>query len=198
MKQYQNTQTYPSLHQPGPRTTWGSGVINVSVIQACVQGSRQGRWAAAARLWADISGHRVSDVSSLLPGGRERMVIWLGRWARRKVTAQTGVINKTRSWVSPVPLSISTATSPKCICSRRQTHADTDANINKTSNDAHTKQSFAYLLINVRGQLSIRSYLFTTAALTQPDSGNDSQRTNLRGGSLGLKCQHSLSNKHDI
>ena len=65
------THTHTQTPQPPsqPRTTWASGVINVSVIQGCVQGARQGRWAAAARLGADISGRGVSDVSLLLPGG---------------------------------------------------------------------------------------------------------------------------------
>lgn len=134
IKTYTHTYT-PAPPANPPRTTWASGVINVSVIQGCVRGARQGRWAAAARLRADISGRRVSDVSLLLPGGRERQGIWLGpkQWARRKVTAQPGVINKTRSWVSPTPLSISVATShPNCICSGSHTHTQKEAEKKKT------------------------------------------------------------------
>lgn len=63
------THSFTPAPPATPRTTWASGVINVSVIQGCVGGTRQGRWAAAARLGADISGRRVSDVSLLLPGG---------------------------------------------------------------------------------------------------------------------------------
>lgn len=127
-----HTHTYTQIrrhhqHQPlpsPPRKTLASWVINVSVIQGCVRGARHGRWAAVARPGADISGHRVNDVRLRLPGGQQRQGIWLSpkHQAPRKVTAQPSLINKTRSWVSLVPLSISVATShPNCICSRSHT-----------------------------------------------------------------------------
>lgn len=90
-------RTSPSLHSdqclchPGPRVRW---------LQAGPASRARG---------ADISGRRVSDVSPrALPGGGAG---WRGRGgdlarppssgAGRKVSAQPGVINKTRSPASP-------------------------------------------------------------------------------------------------
>lgn len=66
-------------------------------------------------------------MSAFYSRGWRRQGIWLGQkqWAWRKVTAQPGVINKTRSWVSPMPLSISVATScPNCICTGSRTQKE--------------------------------------------------------------------------
>ena len=125
-------------------------------------GCKEGRRAIVSGLWADISGRRVNESAcySQEGGGGSNsggLVIWLG-WAGRKVTAQPAVINKTRTRMSPMLLSISmvsTAAPPTPPAYAAATVPQSQPQPNKRCNDsvACARLTWSHLVIKLPCQI---------------------------------------------
>lgn len=119
---YAHTHTHPSSLCP---THNSDSLILLSDQCLCHPVVLSGAPGGAMEPLQPSSGLTLADtgwvmLASCSPGGQRRQGTGLGPEQRawRKVTARAGVINRTRSRVSTVPLSISVATScPNCICS---------------------------------------------------------------------------------